>query len=98
VRQQRLDELKPNPDKFLSLAPDFVIELLSVTDNLHTLRQKMEESITFGVRLGWLINPKAKQIEAYRPQKPTQLLESPAQLSGEEVLPRFVLDLREIWG
>lgn len=98
VRQERLDELKPNPDKFLPLAPDFVIELRSATDSLHTLRQKMEEYIAVGVRLGWLINPKAKQVEVYRPQQSVQLLQSPAQLSGEEVLPGFILDLREIWG
>lgn len=98
VRQERLDELKPNPDKFLPLAPDFVIELRSASDNLQRLRQKMEEYIAVGVLLGWLINPKDKQIEVYRPQQPVQFLQSPEQLSGEEVLPGFILDLREIWG
>lgn len=98
VSQERLDALKPNPDKFLPLAPDFVIELRSATDNLQTLRQKMEEYIAVGVRLGWLINPTDKQIEVYRPQQLVQLLQSPEQLSGEKVLPGFILDLREIWG
>lgn len=98
VRQDRLDVLKPNPDKFLPLAPDFAVELRSATDNLQTLRAKMQEYIAVGVRLGWLINPQDRQVEVYRPHQVVQLLRSPEQLSGEEILPGFVLDLREIWG
>ncbi len=98
VRQERLDELKPNPDKFLPLAPDFAIELRSASDNLQTVRQKMQEYMAVGVRLGWLINPQDKQIEIYRPNQPVEILQSPKQLSGEMVLPGFMLDLKEIWG
>jgi Uma2 family endonuclease len=97
VHQERLDELNPNPDKFLPLAPDFAIELRSASDNLQTVRQKMQEYMAVGVRLGWLINPQDKQVEIYRPNQPVEILQSPEQLSGETVLPGFVLDLKEIW-
>jgi Uma2 family endonuclease len=98
VSQARLDALNPNPDKFLPLAPDFAIELRSASDNLQTLRQKMQEYRAAEVRLGWLINPQDKQVEIYRPDQPVEILQSPAQLSGEGVLLGFVLDLNEIWG
>jgi Uma2 family endonuclease len=98
VSQVRLDALNPNPDKFLPLAPDFAIELRSKSDNLRTVRQKMLEYMAVGVRLGWLINPQDKQVEIYRLNQPVEILQSPEQLSGEAVLPGFVLELKEIWG
>ncbi len=98
VSQIRLDALNPNPDKFLPLAPDFAIELRSKSDNLRTVRQKMQEYMAVGVRLGWLINPQDKQVEIYRLNQPVEILQFPEQLSGEEVLPGFVLELKEIWG
>jgi Uma2 family endonuclease len=49
--------------KFPPLAPDFVIELRSATDSLAPLREKMQEYIDKGVRLGWLLNPQDQQVE-----------------------------------
>jgi Uma2 family endonuclease len=50
------------------------------------------------MRLGWLINPKTRSVEIYRPGKETEILNEPQTLSGEDVLPDFVLDLKAIWG
>ncbi|NEO90788.1 MAG: Uma2 family endonuclease [Moorea sp. SIO3G5] len=84
-------------EKFLPLCPDFVIELRSPSDSLKAIRQKMEEYRNNGTRLGWLINRKDRQVEIYRPSKEVEILESPTSLSGEEVLPGFVLYLDLIW-
>ena len=84
-------------DKFLPLCPDFVIELRSPSDTLIAIRQKMEEYRDNGTRLGWLINRKDRQVEIYRPSKEVEVLESPSSLSGEEVLPGFMLYLNLIW-
>jgi Uma2 family endonuclease len=56
----------------------------------------MEEYIAQGVRLGWLIDPKGGTVEIYRPGRPVEILEKPATLSGEEILPGFVLNLKGI--
>ncbi|MGF1601879.1 MAG: Uma2 family endonuclease [Thermosynechococcaceae cyanobacterium] len=96
VKQERLETLNPDPAKFLPLAPDFVMELRSATDNLTTLQAKMEEYRANGVRLGWLINPQDQQVEIYRLDQDTEILQSPVRLSGEEVLPGFTLDLSSI--
>ncbi len=96
VRQERLKALNPDPAKFLPLAPDFVVELRSATDNLEKLQAKMQEYIDNGVRLGWLIDPQNQRVEIYRSSQKVEVLQSPANLSGEDVLPRFVLDLRKI--
>lgn len=98
VSRERLAQLNPDPEKFLPLAPDFVVELRSASDKLKPLQQKLQEYLNNGVRLGWLINPKDQQVEIYRPGQTVEVLQSPTSLSGEDVLPGFVLDLRQIIG
>ncbi len=89
TQQQREEEFSP-------LAPDFVVELRSSSDSLKKLQKKMAEYIENGVRLGWLIDPKNKIVEIYRQGK-VEILESPATVSGEDVLPGFELNLNKIW-
>ena len=86
----------PNPEGFLPLAPDFVIELRSASDRLKPLQDKMQEYMDNGVHLGWLINPQERVVEIYRAEKIIEVLQNPTELSGEEVLPGFVLDLNRI--
>jgi Uma2 family endonuclease len=83
--------------KFLPITPDFVVELRSTSDSLTELKAKMEEWIENGVRLGWLIDTRSKSVHVYRPGCEPEILESPARVSGEDILPGFELDLSEIW-
>lgn len=96
VRRERIEALNPDPEKFLPLAPDFVVELRSSSDNLKHLQQKMQEYIDNGVRLGWLINPQDRQVEIYRTGRELEVLQAPSALSGEEVLPGFALDVGKV--
>ncbi|MBD2146404.1 Uma2 family endonuclease [Sphaerospermopsis sp. FACHB-1194] len=79
--------------KFPPLTPDFIIELRSETDRLKTLQEKMQEYIDNGLRLGWLINPQDKEVEIYRSEKPVEIVQLSAVLSGEDVLPGFELQI-----
>lgn len=83
--------------KFPPIAPDFVLELVSPSDNLSDVQAKMLEYMENGVRLGWLIDPETKRVEIYRQSQPVEVLQSPDSLSGEDVLPGFVLNLQNIW-
>ncbi|MDJ1178302.1 Uma2 family endonuclease [Roseofilum sp. BLCC_M91] len=83
--------------KFLPLSPDFVIELRSPSDSLKLLQAKMQEYMDNGTRLGWLINPKNRQVEIYRQGQAKQVLDNPLTLSGGDILPGFVLNLHLIW-
>ena len=97
VKSEHWEALNPEQRrKFPPLAPDFVIELRSATDDLKPLQAKMQEYRENGVRLGWLINPQNQQVEIYRQERDVEVLLSPATLSGEDVLPGFVLDLTQI--
>ncbi|CAD5979003.1 hypothetical protein PCC9214_04454 [Planktothrix tepida] len=80
-------------EKFPPLCPDFVIELRSRTDSLTQLQAKMQEYLNSGLRLGWLINPQAQQVEIYRLHQPLEIVQLPTTLSGENVLPDFILNL-----
>ena len=84
-------------EKFIPLCPDFVIELVSPSDSLKKTQEKMQEYMENGCRLGWLINRKKREVEIYRPGQDVEVLQSPLTLSGENVLPGFVLNLQKIW-
>ena len=83
--------------KFLPICPDFVVELVSESDDLKEIEEKMQEYLDNGLGLGWLMIPKTRQVQIYRPQQTLEILESPLSLSGESVLVDFVLDLTPIW-
>jgi Uma2 family endonuclease len=98
VTKQRWEALTPQQkEKFPPICPDFVVELLSPSDSLKSAQEKMKEYLNNGTRLGWLINRKSRQVEIYRPLQEVEVLEFPATLSGETVLPGFILNLEPIW-
>ena len=82
---------------FLPICPDFVLELRSPSDRLATLQDKMQEYLDNGARLGWLIDPIERVVYVYRPREAVERLETPGELSGESVLPGFVLRLGAVW-
>lgn len=83
--------------KFAPIDPDFVVELMSPTDVLEQVQEKMEEYINCGIRLGWLINPDENQVEIYRQERDKEVLNNPRTLSGEDVLPELLVSLDEIF-
>lgn len=95
---ERWEGLTPEQrQRFPPLAPDFVVELRSATDDLKPLQDKMQEYRDNGVRLGFLIDPQNQRVEIYRLGRDVEVLESPTILLGENLLPGFVLDLSQIW-
>ncbi|MBD1827722.1 Uma2 family endonuclease [Microcoleus vaginatus GB2-A3] len=98
VEKSRWEALTPQQrEKFIPLCPDFAVEILSPTDSLKKTQEKMQEYMENGCRLGWLINRKKREVEIYRPGQDVEVLQSPLTLSGENVLPGFVLNLQKIW-
>ena len=98
IKQERWEKLIPEErETFPPIAPDFVLELMSKTDSLKRLQEKMQEYRDNGVKLGWLINPMKNQVEIYRQGQEKEVLDEPKTLSGEDILPEFILDLSTIW-
>jgi len=94
VKLERWDRLtKEQQKKFPPLCPDFVIELRSESDRWRSLQEKMQEYLTSGLRLGWLINPQDQTVEIYRPNQEVEMINLPATLSGDDILPGFTLNI-----
>ena len=99
VSQERWEALtEEQKGTFANICPDFVVELRSHSDTLKSLREKMQEYLDNGARLGWLIDPKNRTVEVYRVGLDVEIISNPTELSGEDVLPGFVLNLRRVWG
>ena len=105
IRRDRWDALTAEEkEKFAPICPDFVVELReaklsrreSTTDSLEKLRAKMKVYVKNGARLGWLLDRKNRKVEISRQGREVEILDAPAILSGEDVLPGFVLDLSDI--
>ena len=97
IRRDRWDALTAEEKKkFAPICPDFVVELRSTTDSLEKLRAKMKVYVKNGARLGWLLDRKNRKVEISRQGSDVEILDSPATLPGEDVLPGFVLDLSDI--
>jgi Uma2 family endonuclease len=84
-------------ESYWHLCPAFVIELRSNSDRLPVLREKMEEYLANGARLGWLIDPETRTVEVYRPDRAPETLTAIESISGEGSVKGFVLDLRTVW-
>ncbi|MFM9266594.1 Uma2 family endonuclease [Tychonema sp. BBK16] len=94
-RLQGLDEL---PDGFLEGAPDLAVEILSPSNTVEEIHNKLVEYFDNGSRLVWVINPKEKYVLVYRSsQEPDRLLKSIDSLDGEEVVPGFSLAIAELF-
>lgn len=98
IKLERWDALSEEQKaSFAPICPDFVIELRSQSDTLSGLRNKMQEYIDNGTLLGLLIDRKNRNVYIYRPNQEPEILENPETVSGEPVLPGFVLRMAKIW-
>jgi Uma2 family endonuclease len=97
IAKSRLEQIPAQQrERFLPACPDFVLELRSPSDRLADVQAKMQEYLANGARLGWLLDPANRHVYVYRPGAPDERLDAPDTISGDPVLPGFVLDLREI--
>lgn len=97
VEKSRWDSLtEEEQDGYAPICPDFAVELRSPTDNLKTLQNKMLEYLDNWLLLGWLIDPISKKIEIYRKEQDKEILNNPTTISGDPVLPDFILNLSQI--
>ncbi|MCO6493354.1 MAG: Uma2 family endonuclease [Phaeodactylibacter sp.] len=99
VSSEKMAQLRPDQieEEFIPAVPDFVAELRSKSDKLKKLQKKMKETwIGNGVRLAWLTDPYEEKAYIYRKDGSTDVVAGfDGQLSGEDVLPGFLLDLSE---
>ncbi len=98
IFKERFEELTGDQKKgFMSICPDFVVELKSTSDSLEKLKDKMEKYLQYGAKLGWLIDPAEEQVFIYSEGGETSVLQGFDQhLSADPVLPGFQLELSRL--
>lgn len=82
--------------RYVTLCPDFLVELRSLSDEMEEVQAKMQEYLENGLQLAWLLDPEAQIVEVYRAGQTVEVLQQPLSISGEALLPDFVLDLSGI--
>ncbi|WP_377480313.1 MAG: Uma2 family endonuclease [Microcoleus anatoxicus] len=98
MAKERLQGLEELPDGFLEGAPDLAVEILSPSNTVAEIHDKLVEYFENGSRLVWVINPKEKYVLVYRSsQEPDRLLKSADSLDGEEIVSGFTLPVAELF-
>lgn len=86
----------PAPDGFLTVPPDLAVEVLSPEDDARDVLDKVGEYLRCGVRVVWIVDPKAQRAAAYRSLTEVQLVPSGATLEGGDVVPGFSCALDDL--
>jgi Uma2 family endonuclease len=98
VRHGRLPGGKPSKS-YENLAPDLVVEVVSPNDTVAELEEKIEEYLSAGVQLIWIVNPSTETVRVHRADKSVTVLRESDRLGGEDILPGFdcaVMDIFQI--
>ena len=81
----------------MEIIPDLIAEVMSPDDSIDEMREKAKFYIASGVRLVWLVFPRQKIVEVYRPEQPSEMLTAADMLEGYDVLPGFSLPIADLF-
>ncbi len=96
--KERLQGFTELPTGFLEGAPDLAIEVLSPSNTVEEMHDKLVEYFENGTRLAWVIHPTEHYVLVYRSaQEPDRLLKLSDSLDGEEVVPSFTLPIADLF-
>jgi Uma2 family endonuclease len=97
IKMERWNALSGKEKKqFPPLCPDFIIEIKSPSDSLAAQKPKMNEWVSNGCRLAWLINPEEELTYVYSNGK-IESIPFEENLSGKEVTKGFEIKLSAIF-
>jgi Uma2 family endonuclease len=96
IRKDRIPKEGP-PKKFWPGAPDLAVEVLSPSDSASEVLDKIDEWLTAGTRLVWVVDPAKKTVTIHAPNRHPRKLQLADTLDGEDVLPGLQLPIAEIF-
>ena len=85
------------PEKFAEFPPDLAVEVLSPEDTASEIQKKVEEYLTAGVPLVWVVDPANQRVTVYRSLLDVKVLTADQELDGGPVLPGFRAPIKEIF-
>jgi len=96
VRQERVNAVGMTK-KFFPGAPDLAVEVVSPSDTLIEVEEKVNEWLSAGTRIVWVVNPKRRTVTVHKAGPQVQVLAEKDQLSGEDVVPGFACGVGELF-
>ena len=92
---------QPFPEKFVPAFPELAVEILSPSDTLAGARRKAQVYIANGTSLVWIVSPAEFGVHVCRASETDRMtiefVGRGDSLSGETVLPGFMLDLKTLF-
>jgi len=86
IRRGRLPDERL-PDGHIAIAPDLAVEVVSPNDTTYEVDTKVQESLSAGVPLVWVVNPRARTIHVYRGDRTVERLQEDGVLTAPDLLP-----------
>jgi len=83
---------------FRSGAPDLAVEVLSPSDRVSRVEEKVAEWLEGGARMVWVVSPKLHTVTVYRSLTDIVTLTEKDKLDGADVVPGFQMSVAEIFG
>ncbi|HLB47028.1 MAG TPA: Uma2 family endonuclease [Anaerolineales bacterium] len=82
---------------FWPIAPDLAVEVVSPGDSSDDVQAKVEDYLSAGTRMVWVVYPKTRSVTVFRSLRDVKILRGEETLSGEDVLPGFECKVNEIF-
>jgi Uma2 family endonuclease len=96
VSQARLEQTGI-PKKFFPGAPDLAVEVVSPSDTMEEIEEKVDDFLAAGTQLVWVVNPRRRSVTVYRPGPRVNILKEPDELAGEDVVPGFACRVGDLF-
>ncbi len=91
------ERLRRAPRSFAKLTPDLMVEVKSPTDSLTKLREKIDEFLSLGTRVGLLIHPEQRWVEVRRSGQEPLTLHDGEALTVPDLLPGWSVKVEDLW-
>ena len=82
---------------YLDVPPELVVEILSPTDRWSDVRDKLGDYLAAGVDIVLIVDPRRKEVLAYRSMTEIQRFSESDTLTAEEILPGFALPVSALF-
>lgn len=78
-------------------APDLAIEVISPSDTISGMREKVEQYLAAGCRAVWVLDPDATQVEVYERNERPRILIAEDTIECPGLLPGFAMRVAELF-
>ena len=82
---------------FIPGAPDLAVEVVSPSDTYTEVEEKVTLWLQHGTRMVIVVNPRRRSVTVYRPDRPVLFLSEQDELSGDDVVPGWSIQVRDLF-